>query len=152
MKVLVVDDNEATARIIQQLITADDRRVRTAYDGVDGYGVYLSFEPDLVITDIDMPGKNGFELIKKIRTHNPAIKAIYMSGNLSRFDSLLKEEKRRYHAGVLRKPFSMDDLIRLVTDNQRSLKKSHNAPRLRLLKPVAKGSIRPQGGHTPLKG
>ena len=143
MKVLVVDDNEATARIIQQLITADDRRVRTAYDGVDGYGVYLSFEPDLVITDIDMPGKNGFELMKKIRTHNPAIKTIYMSGNLSRFDSLLKEEKRRYHAGVLRKPFSMDDLIRLVTDNQRSLKKSHNAPRLRLLKTGARGPAPP---------
>jgi CheY-like chemotaxis protein len=133
MKVLVVDDNEATARIIQQLITADDRRVRTAYDGVDGY----------VITDIDMPGKNGFELMKKIRTHNPAIKTIYMSGNLSRFDSLLKEEKRRYHAGVLRKPFSMDDLIRLVTDNQRSLKKSHNAPRLRLLKTGARGPAPP---------
>lgn len=142
MKVLVVDDNEATARIIQQLLTADDRRVRTAYDGVDGYGVYLSFEPDLVITDIDMPGKNGFELMKKIRTHNPAVKTIYMSGNLSRFDSLLNEEKKRYQAAVLRKPFSMDDLIRLVTDNQRSLKKGTEPPRFKLLKTGERDSVK----------
>ena len=142
MKVLVVDDNEATARIIQQLITSDDRMVRTAYDGVDGYGVYLSFEPDLVITDIDMPGKNGFELMKKIRTHNPEIKTIYMSGSLSRFESLLKEEKRRFHAGVLGKPFCMEDLIRMVKNHQSSLERGHDNPRLRLVKAAARRPAR----------
>ena len=134
MKVLIVDDNDATVRIIQELITSEDHRVRTAGDGIDAYWIYLHFEPDLVITDIEMPGKNGFELIKKIRTHNPGIKTIYMSGDLSRFDSLLNEEKTRYDASVLGKPFSMDDLIQLVSDNQRSLQSRPKASRLRLIK------------------
>jgi len=57
-----------------------------------------------------------------------------MSGDLSRFDSLLNEEKTRYDASVLGKPFSMDDLIQLVSDNQRSLQSRPKASRLRLIK------------------
>lgn len=118
MKVLIVDDNEATAAIIQQLISSEGRKVRTAKDGTAGYWEYLDFKPDLVITDIEMPGKTGLELMKEIRAHNPCIRTIYMSGNLSRFASLLKEERRRHRAEILGKPFSIDALLRAVTKSQ----------------------------------
>jgi YesN/AraC family two-component response regulator len=38
---------------------------------------YLRFLPDLVITDIQMPGENGLELINHIREHNPLVKTVY---------------------------------------------------------------------------
>lgn len=117
MNILIVDDSEAIASVIQQLLENEHYSTMTAQDGEDGYLAYLHFKPDLVITDIEMPRKNGFELMKDIRSHNPEIKTIYMSGFIDRFRSLFEEEKKRYHAVFLEKPFSSIELIGLVRDN-----------------------------------
>lgn len=93
----------------------ETHEVRLARDGRDGYLAYLLFEPDLVITDIDMPGRNGLELMKEIRIHNPAVKTIYISGDLNRFSLPLEAEKTRYGAGFLRKPFSRSELLWLLS-------------------------------------
>ncbi len=85
MKVLVVDDNKDMTAIIQTMIAKKNHRVKTANDGENGYSAYLQFKPDLVLTDIQMPGKNGFELMAKIRSHNPSIMAIYMTGDPDRW-------------------------------------------------------------------
>lgn len=114
---MIVDDNEELASIIQEMIENEDYRARTARNSEEGYLTYLHFRPDLVITDIQMPGKNGFELMRDIRMHNPKIRTIYMSGNLSRFRSLLEEEKKRYHTGFLEKPFSRVELIGLLSES-----------------------------------
>ena len=115
MKVLIIDDNEDLAFTVQEIIEENRNfRTRTSMDGDEGYLAYLDFRPDLVITDIHMPGKNGFELIKDIRMHNPNIRTIYMSSELSWFRSLLAEEKRRHNAVFLKKPFSKNELIRLL--------------------------------------
>ena len=116
---MIVDDNAAIASIVQEIIENENHRARTARDSEDGYLAYLHFRPDLVITDIQMPGKNGFELMKDIRMHNPRIRTIYMSSYLSRFRSLLEEEKKRYHVCFLKKPFSSVELIGLVSKNLR---------------------------------
>lgn len=88
--------------------------VRLANDGTDGYSAYLLFNPDLVLTDIQMPGKNGLELIKEIRRHDPGVRTIYMSGDLREYWSSLKEEKEKYHVSVLEKPFSKQELMHLL--------------------------------------
>jgi len=118
MNVLIVDDSEAIATVIQQLLENENYHTMTARDGEDGYLAYLDFKPDLVITDIEMPRKNGFELMKNIRTHDPSIKTIYMSGYMGRFRSLFEEEKTKYHAAFLEKPFSIIELIGLLSDDQ----------------------------------
>ena len=89
----------------------ENYEVRLARDGKDGYLAYLLFKPDLVITDIQMPERNGLKLMEIIRMHNPEVKTIYISGNLSEFRLLLQKEKTRYHAGFLQKPFSKSELI-----------------------------------------
>jgi len=113
MKVLIVDDNEALAFVLQKILEDEDHETRTARDGEDGYLAYLHFRPDLVITDIQMPRKDGFQLMKDIRIHNPKIETIYMTGGgLSRFRrSTLENEKTRYQASFLKKPFSKVELM-----------------------------------------
>lgn len=116
-KVLIVDDDKALAFIIGEMLEDEGHVVKTASDGEDGYWTYLIFRPDLVITDIQMPEKDGLELMKHIRVHNPEIRTIYMSGDLKRFRSLLEEEKKRYQVSLLGKPFSKVELIRMVSEH-----------------------------------
>ena len=87
----------------------------TAKDGKDGYLAYLLFRPDLVITDIQMPGTNGLEMVAHLRMHNSGIRVIYMSAELDRFRSRLEEEKRKYQVSLLQKPFSRMELMRLIS-------------------------------------
>ena len=116
MKVLVVDDNRLLADTIQETLEIDGLDVRSAHDGLDGYSAYLLFKPDIVITDIQMPRKTGPEMMKRIRKHNPKIKTIYMSGDMRSFEPLLIEEKKRYPVSYFEKPFSLESLIRVVTE------------------------------------
>ena len=111
-KILIIDDNKELVGIIQEMLAPDRYEIMSAGDGQIGYFTFLLFNPDLVITDIHMPGINGVELMKLIRTHKSIIKTIYMSGNLSRWNSLLEEEKSRYPVSILQKPFSRQELIR----------------------------------------
>lgn len=115
MKILIVDDNQDFAFLIKWMLEDEGYEVRSAKDGMDGYSTYLLFNPDIVLTDIQMPEKNGLELIRDIRCHDPDVRTIYMSGDLSQYGSPLKEEKEKYHVGVLEKPFSRHELISLVS-------------------------------------
>jgi DNA-binding NtrC family response regulator len=117
MKILIVDDDEGLAAALKQMIESESYKVNTARDAEEGYLSYLLFRPDMVITDIQMPMKNGFELVRNIRIHDPAIRTIYMSGNGSLFWSLIEEEKRTYRARFLEKPFSRSQLIELIAEN-----------------------------------
>jgi CheY-like chemotaxis protein len=117
MKILVVDDNQDLAFLIKWMLEEEGYEVKSAMNGQDGYSAYLLFNPDLVLTDIQMPEKNGLELIREIRCHNPGVRTIYMSGDLSRYWFPLEEEKERYHVGVLEKPFSKNELISLLSQS-----------------------------------
>jgi CheY-like chemotaxis protein len=90
-------------------------QVRSAKDGHEGYLSYLLFKPDLVLTDIQMPEKNGLELMTHIRSHNPMVRTIYMSADLGRFRCQLEEERNKYPVTLLEKPFSRVELMRLLS-------------------------------------
>jgi CheY-like chemotaxis protein len=116
MKVLVVDDNFVLAHSIQEILEDEGMEVMSANDGQEGYTAYLLFQPDLVITDIQMPRVNGLEMMAQIRAHNPMVKTIYMSGNINAYRSLLEGEKERYPVSFFEKPFSLESLTKLVSE------------------------------------
>lgn len=114
MKVLVVDDNRVLASTIQDILEDDGIEVVSANDGVDGYSAYLSFRPDMVITDIQMPRRSGVEMMHRIRNHNPMIKTVYMSGNMGSIRPFLCDEAKRYPVRFFEKPFSLESLKQAV--------------------------------------
>jgi CheY-like chemotaxis protein len=116
MKVLVVDDNRLLAATIQEVLECEGLEVMSAKDGVDGYSAYLLFKPDIVITDIQMPRENGLEMMGHIRTHDPMIKTIYMSGDINPYRPFLKEEKRKYPVCFFEKPFSLESLRKVILE------------------------------------
>lgn len=118
MKVLIVDDNREVASIIQKMLEAEGHEVKSVSDGRDGYSAFFLFKPDLVITDLHMPRENGLELMKHIRVHDPAVRTVYVSGDMGRFWLQLDEEKKRYPVSLLRKPFSRVELMRSISELQ----------------------------------
>lgn len=115
MKILVVDDNHGVASITQLMLEMEGHEVISALNGSDGYRAFLQMRPELVITDIQMPGENGFELMNHIRQQDPMVKTIYMSGNLSEFYPVLETERGLYPINYLDKPFSREELIGQVS-------------------------------------
>lgn len=82
-KVIIVDDEPKVSELIKNLIFWDDLNLELmgiAKDGISAYEMIKKFSPDIVITDIRMPGYNGIELIKKVKEFNTNIDFIIISG------------------------------------------------------------------------
>lgn len=118
MKILVVDDNHEITFVIKAILQQEQYHVRTADSAMDGYIMYLQFQPDLVITDIHMPRNNGFEMMEAIRIHNSEIKTIYMSADPFSFGTRLRVEKEIYGTDLLNKPFTREDLLQTLSSMQ----------------------------------
>jgi CheY-like chemotaxis protein len=79
-KILVIDDNVVVRNTIIQMLESEGYEVVSAEDGRRGLSVFRSEKPDLVITDIIMPEKEGIETIRDIRGEAPDTKIIAISG------------------------------------------------------------------------
>ena len=66
-KVLVVDDEPQILRVLRHVFAGPAHSVKTANDGVAGLDVFTAWQPDIVITDLQMPRMNGLELCRRIR-------------------------------------------------------------------------------------
>lgn len=65
---LVVDDSVMQCKVLSILLKEEGYRVITANDGASGVEMYIEYQPDLVLMDINMPIMNGFEAAKKIKS------------------------------------------------------------------------------------
>ena len=117
-RILVVEDEFGMQETLRDVFRMEGYDVRVAVDGDRGYEAYLKFRPDLLFTDVVMPGLSGIELVAKIRRDHPAIKVIYMSGffGLRNLKRDLHEEVLRYHYPCLSKPFKISAMLELVAD------------------------------------
>lgn len=70
-KILVVEDNVDSRDLLAKLLGMSGYEVLSASDGESGYATALKQVPDLIITDINMPGMDGIALLKKVRLESP---------------------------------------------------------------------------------
>ncbi len=115
MKVLIVDDNRGLASLIQVRLEREGHKVRTATNGREGYATHQILNPDLIISDIFMPGESGLEMMKKIRIHDPHVKTIYITGDLDPFRDALEEEQKHYPVRFIQKPFSPREISEMIS-------------------------------------
>jgi two-component system, OmpR family, KDP operon response regulator KdpE len=67
-RILVIDDEPQITRVLRASLTAQSFDVRTANDPEEGLRIFREWPPDLVITDLMMPGMSGVEVCRAIRT------------------------------------------------------------------------------------
>ncbi len=111
-KILVVDDDDFVRTIICAGLRKAKFNIIEARDGVEGVEKALSETPDLILTDIQMPNKNGLEMISEIRAAEKKPVVIAMSGggsenNVSYFE--MAESAGVDH--ILNKPIKMAELL-----------------------------------------
>lgn len=120
MRILVVEDTEMERDFLRILLRRDGHIVKTAVDGVDAMACFAKFSPDVVITDMVMPNKDGIELTRELLQKYPALPIIAMSGDSMFINNNVMNDILQ-HLGVkkmLLKPFSAEELkdaIRLAT-------------------------------------
>ena len=79
-KIFVFDDEISILLMLKKMLEKDGHEVETALNGKEGIDLFEKGKPDLLITDIIMPEKEGLETIFTIRKKYPDLKIIAISG------------------------------------------------------------------------
>ncbi|HEX6321989.1 MAG TPA: response regulator [Burkholderiales bacterium] len=116
MRIVVVDDNADTCAFMSAALKRAGYEVETAGEGALGMDLLRSREADLLITDIFMPGQEGFETITRCKAEFPQTRIIVMSaGTIPGMPhDFLATAGLLGIGATLRKPFTVDYLLATV--------------------------------------
>ena len=117
MKILIIDDDHDNRHLLQEVLSLDGYEIVSAEDGEEGLRKIHQERPDLVITDVLMPGVDGFQLLREIRRDNSLrdMPVIFHTGTyVDKEDQDLAREMgvSRY----LLKPTPPSEIIKAVRD------------------------------------
>jgi two-component system KDP operon response regulator KdpE len=127
IRILLADDEPQITRVLRRGLSSKGFEVQVAQDGEEALSVFHQWKPDLVITDLSMPGMGGLELCRRIRkTSNVPILVLSVKG-----DERIKIEALDTGADdYITKPFGMEELfarIRVALRRSSSSAKDENA-------------------------
>jgi CheY-like chemotaxis protein len=114
-RIVIIEDDEALRPALLRTVEKLGHEAVAEPDGKAGLGRVRAWPPDLVITDMIMPEKEGVETIRELRRDFPAVKIIAISGG-GRGSSAdyLNFAKKFGAAATLAKPFSRDELRAVI--------------------------------------
>jgi CheY-like chemotaxis protein len=118
VKIVVVDDQEDARTAVGRYLSSQGADVHTSAEVDAVLSLLPILQPDLVITDIRLPGKDGFELLRTVRSlDQPSIRdvPIVAMTALSEEIDQVKECAPGFDR-VLRKPFTPDALMRVISE------------------------------------
>ncbi|MFQ5774226.1 MAG: response regulator [Kiloniellaceae bacterium] len=116
-RILLIDDETEFRQTIRLMLEQAGHEVLEAGNGTDGVEMHKSMDPDLIITDIIMPQKEGIETILALRRHDAKARIIAISGGgrLKMADFLTVA--RKFGAShTLAKPFRREQLLEAVRE------------------------------------
>lgn len=109
MRILVVEDDRKVASFLEQGLREDGYAVDVAHDGTDGLLKAHVYDYDLLILDIMLPGKSGYDIVRELRREGHEVPVLLLTARDSKEDVV-----RGLDAGAddyLTKPFSFDELL-----------------------------------------
>lgn len=116
-KILIIDDEPMIRTFLRTTLERAGYEVKEAADGEEGIHLFYTFSPQLIITDIVMPDKDGIELIMEIRKTDIASKIIAISGGgYVTADKYLSLAKALDIDFCMEKPLDPHKLINLVNE------------------------------------
>ena len=136
VRILLVDDETGILDSLRILFRGKGYEVLTALGGAEALEILSSDKPDLVVTDIRMPGISGLEVLAETRKIDPEIPVILMTAQASLQSAVRAVNEGAYY--YLQKPFANDDLLAIC-------RRASEARELRIENRKLKKEIRRQG-------
>lgn len=108
-KILAIDDQELILLSLEKRLKQLNFDVQIANSGLKGLEVYKTFEPDIVLVDMNMPDITGLEVVKNIRkSKNPDVTVIVVSGFID--EVVLTEGDKLGIVDYIRKPLNLKEV------------------------------------------
>jgi CheY-like chemotaxis protein len=116
-RILLIEDEPAVRRVVRRILEGAGHELLEASEGETGMRMLAEHRPDLVITDLFMPGQDGIVTVRRIRKEFPDVKVIVVSGGDSTGRLDLRRDAELLGAiASLGKPFAADDLLRTIQE------------------------------------
>jgi two-component system, NtrC family, nitrogen regulation response regulator NtrX len=109
MKVLLIDDEGNLRRMLRALLEAEGYTVAEADRGDRGLAMAESFEPEVVLLDLVLPGGTGLEVLPRLLDRHPGLPVIMMSGEATLGDAMEATRRGAFH--FLEKPLTPEAVL-----------------------------------------
>jgi len=114
MKLLIVDDEAVITDTLFMILKLSGFDCMKAYNAERALEIALATPPDLLLTDVMLPGMNGIQLAIKLGERIPAIKVVLLSGQASTAHLLEEYKADGYQFEILAKPVHPTKLIQYI--------------------------------------
>jgi CheY-like chemotaxis protein len=108
-RILIIDDDQLSRDGVAEVLTDEGYEVAVAADGQEAITLLPSFQPDLVLTDLQMPRLNGIDILNHVRNVSPSIPVIIFTADIT-LDAKRKAERLGVQDYV-NKPLDFADLL-----------------------------------------
>ncbi len=123
-KILVIDDDPDLQTAVKKVLESKSYEVTAALDGDEGLRKVVDERPDLIILDVVMPGKSGFEVCRELKTdpkyyffsHIPVLMLTVYPDDREKMHLSMREGMTMEAEDYLHKPFDPDELLNRVEE------------------------------------
>lgn len=113
-KILVIEDNKDIRENLEELLSLSNYKVNTAADGAKGIEYALAAHYDLILCDVAMPVKNGYEVLEVLKSHatKHEIPFIFLTASAQEEDIAMGKASKA--DAYMTKPFEMEELLATI--------------------------------------
>lgn len=123
-KILAIDDDSIIRTLLTNLLSKAGYQVVTSPDGQTGLRMIDQEDPDLVITDYQMPGMDGLEVLKELRLKNPALPVVMLTAHGDVALTIKSMQAGAYD--FLEKPIQIQELLQIVRNGTEQYKQNRS--------------------------
>jgi CheY-like chemotaxis protein len=114
LRIIVIDDEELIAATVVEILNDEGFEATAVSNGTFAIELAKTLQPNIVLSDVIMPGLNGVETGIRIRELVPNCRIILFSGQAATVDLLEKARQHGHHFDILAKPMKPDQLITVI--------------------------------------
>src|SRR5438045_4594255 len=143
--ILVIDDEQGILETLRILLKNEGFDVTTAQGGKAGLEQLKSSAPDIVLTDLKMPGVTGIEILSAVRGQDPETPVILMTAQASLQTAIQAVNEGAFY--YIQKPFSNDDMVAICrrAAEHRRLRAENKQLKQEIRRREQSGKVRPLG-------
>jgi len=119
LRILYIEDEKITRKQVSEILTMLCRRVIAVETAEDALDIYKNEMPDIILSDVDLPGMNGIEFVKKIRDENKTIPIILLTAHTK--VEYLMDAVKLHLVDYITKPLDIKKLTLALQDSAQQI-------------------------------